>query len=283
MLSAWSLKAQLAAHACVPLRCTAPGPPSAPRSNRGRRVGEPTPPTLTHLGPRPTGTCVPRVRRFLASLLATCLSKSKLINASPADNNLSNGVLRLLLAACAGAFSLARFADRLSPRPPTLPCPWPPAPRALLRPLARAMQGRVRRYKKIKAVDPFSKTHGVVDTTGGKVYDLAPRASEAEHIPSKLRAMMRRAEQRKPGAPGASWQARPQAARPQQSGGAPKKVKPGAGGGPSPAATASSAASAAPPAEKAHQNFQVRGLVGWAGVGSAQHRMHLQRTRRPHH
>jgi hypothetical protein len=53
-------------------------------------------------------------------------------------------------------------------------------------------QGRVRRYKKIKAIDPFSKTHGVVDTTGGRVYDVAPKAHDVEKVPSKLRAMMKR-------------------------------------------------------------------------------------------
>jgi hypothetical protein len=61
--------------------------------------------------------------------------------------------------------------------------PIPPLP-------FRTLQGRVKRYKRIKAIDPFSKTHGVVDETKGKTYDLAPRASEVDAVPSSLRYLL---------------------------------------------------------------------------------------------
>lgn len=60
--------------------------------------------------------------------------------------------------------------------------------------LRGVLQGRVSRHKKIKAVDPFSRTHGVVDVLGGKVYDLAPKARDIDRMPTKLRMMHRKPE-----------------------------------------------------------------------------------------
>lgn len=50
--------------------------------------------------------------------------------------------------------------------------------------------GRVSRYRKIKAIDPFSKVHGIVDPLAGKAYNLPPVRLHAPQVPSKLRAMM---------------------------------------------------------------------------------------------
>ncbi len=53
------------------------------------------------------------------------------------------------------------------------------------------MQGRVARYKKIKAFDPFSKTHGVTpDPDAGKSINLPPKASDIERLPNKLRDLL---------------------------------------------------------------------------------------------
>jgi hypothetical protein len=45
---------------------------------------------------------------------------------------------------------------------------------------SHVVQGRVSRYKKIKAFDPFSKTRGHVDLFKGKHYDMAPSAKDME-------------------------------------------------------------------------------------------------------
>ena len=46
--------------------------------------------------------------------------------------------------------------------------------------------GRVGRYKKIKAFDPFSKTGGFVDHDAGKDLNLAPRARDVDKAPRKV-------------------------------------------------------------------------------------------------
>ena len=43
--------------------------------------------------------------------------------------------------------------------------------------------GRVSRHKKIKAIDPFSKTGGFVDVDKGKVFNVAPRARDVDAMP----------------------------------------------------------------------------------------------------
>jgi len=43
--------------------------------------------------------------------------------------------------------------------------------------------GRVSRYKKIKAFDPFSRTGGFVDLDKGKVFDLAPKPRHLDALP----------------------------------------------------------------------------------------------------
>lgn len=55
--------------------------------------------------------------------------------------------------------------------------------------------GRVSRYKKIKACDPFSKTHGVVPVVDSGRHDLPLKDAEAEadRIPSRMRELMEHA------------------------------------------------------------------------------------------
>lgn len=50
------------------------------------------------------------------------------------------------------------------------------------------MQGR---KGKIKAIDPFSKTGGVVDIYKGKVIDLPPKPSDIEAVSPKIRNLFR--------------------------------------------------------------------------------------------
>lgn len=50
--------------------------------------------------------------------------------------------------------------------------------------------GRVKRYKRIKAIDPFSKTGGKVDFDLGKSYDLGPSKKDIEAIPRSIQMML---------------------------------------------------------------------------------------------
>ena len=54
--------------------------------------------------------------------------------------------------------------------------------------------GRVRRYKRIKAIDPFSKTGGVVDPDAGKVVNKAPTRKEltGDAVPRSVQLMLER-------------------------------------------------------------------------------------------
>jgi hypothetical protein len=50
--------------------------------------------------------------------------------------------------------------------------------------------GRVRRYKRIKAVDPFSRTGGFVDLDKGKSINRAPSKKDVEAQPASIKRML---------------------------------------------------------------------------------------------
>lgn len=50
--------------------------------------------------------------------------------------------------------------------------------------------GRVKRYKRIKAIDPFSKTGGRVDLDAGKSFNLGPSKKDVEAIPRAIQVML---------------------------------------------------------------------------------------------
>jgi len=52
--------------------------------------------------------------------------------------------------------------------------------------------GRVRRYKRIKAIDPFSKTGGVVDHDKGKVFNKAPTRKDMDAVPRSMQLLFDR-------------------------------------------------------------------------------------------
>lgn len=62
--------------------------------------------------------------------------------------------------------------------------------------------GRVKRYKRIKAIDPLNpKTHGIVDFDAGKDINRAPSRKDVEAIPRSVQRLLQAKGALEPGAP----------------------------------------------------------------------------------